>query len=236
MAICVPTGITQVEKRAVLEAANQAGVTHVRLIEEPMAAGIGASLPIHEPIGNMVVDIGGGTSEMAIITLSAIAYSESLRVAGDAMNTAIQRYFQDEFQLLVGENMAERVKISIGSALPLAQPLAMDVPGKDMVNGAPRPMRVTDAHIREALFEPVQMIVNSIYKALEKTPPELAGDIVENGILMAGGGSLLKGFDTLVHKVTGLKVVVDDDPLTTVVRGTGRTLEEPVKYEGVYIN
>ena len=236
MAICVPTGITQVEKRAVLEAANQAGVTHVRLIEEPMAAGIGASLPIHEPIGNMVVDIGGGTSEMAIITLSAIAYSESLRVAGDAMNTAIQRYFQDEFQLLVGENMAERVKISIGSALPLAQPLAMDVPGKDMVNGAPRPMRVTDAHIREALFEPVQMIVNSIYKALEKTPPELAGDIVENGILMAGGGSLLKGFDTLVHKVTGLKVVVDDDPLTTVVRGTGRTLEEPIKYEGVYIN
>ena len=173
---------------------------------------------------------------MAIITLSAIAYSESLRVAGDAMNMAIQRYFQDEFQLLVGENMAERVKMAIGSALPLAQPLAMDVPGKDMVNGTPRPMRVTDAHIREALFEPVQMIVNSIYKALEKTPPELAGDIVSNGILMAGGGSLLKGFDTLVHKVTGLKVVVDADPLTTVVRGTGRTLEEPVKYEGVYIN
>lgn len=236
IAICVPTGITQVEKRAVIEAAAQAGVTHVRLIEEPMAAAIGAGLPIEEPIGHMVVDIGGGTSEMAIITLSAIAYSESLRVAGDTMNTAIQRYFQDHFQLLIGENMAERVKMTIGSAVPLEQPLAMDVPGKDMVNGTPRPIRVTDAHIRDALFEPVHMIINSIYKALEKAPPELAGDIVSNGILMAGGGSLLQGFDTLVHKVTGLKVVVDGAPLTTVVRGTGRTLENPAKYEDVYIN
>ena len=234
--ICVPTGITQVEKRAVIEAAHQAGTRNVRLIEEPMAAAIGADLPINEPIGNLVVDIGGGTTEVAVISLSAIAYSESVRVAGDSMNLAIQRYFQDEFQLMIGENMAERVKIAIGSAYPLPEPLAMDVPGKDLVSGTPKALRVTDAHIREALAEPVRVIVQAVRKALDKTPPELAGDILNNGVLMAGGGSLLKGLDTNLFNETRLKIVVDENPLTTVVRGTGKTIENPAFYQDVFIN
>ena len=234
--ICVPTGITQVEKRAVIEAAHQAGTRDVRLIEEPMAAAIGANLPIHDPIGNLVVDIGGGTTEVAVITLSSIAYSESVRVAGDSMNQAIQRYFQDEFKLMIGDNMAERVKIAIGSAYPMAEPLAMDVPGKDLVSGTPKALRVTDGHIREALSEPVRVIVHAVRKALDKTPPELSGDIMSNGILMAGGGSLLKGLDTIIYDETRLKVVVDESPLTTVVRGTGKTLEDPDIYSDVYIN
>lgn len=234
--ICVPTGITQVEKRAVIEAAHQAGTRNVRLVEEPMAAAIGANLPIHEPIGNLVVDIGGGTTEVAVISLSAIAYSESVRVAGDAMNIAVQRYFQDEFQLMIGENMAERVKIALGSAYPPAEPLSMDVPGKDLVSGTPKAIRVTDGHIREALAEPVRIIVQAVRKALDKTPPELAGDILNNGVLMAGGGSLLKGLDTVLFNETRLKIVVDDNPLTTVVRGTGKTLDDPKFYEDVFIN
>ena len=234
--ICVPTGITQVEKRAVIEAAHLAGTRNVRLIEEPMAAAIGANLPVHDAMGNLVVDIGGGTTEVAVISLSAIAYSESVRVAGDAMNRAIQRYFQEEFQLMIGENMAERVKIAIGSASPLAQPLAMDVPGKDLVSGTPKALRVTDGHIREALAEPVRVIVHAVRKALDKTPPELAGDILSNGVLMAGGGSLLKGLDTAIHTDTGLNIVLDDAPLTTVVRGTGKTLDDPIFYRDVYVN
>lgn len=234
--ICVPTGITQVEKRAVIEAAHQAGTRNVRLVEEPMAAAIGANLPIHEPIGNLVVDIGGGTTEVAVISLSAIAYSESVRVAGDAMNIAVQRYFQDEFQLMIGENMAERVKIALGSAYPPAEPLSMDVPGKDLISGTPKAIRVTDGHIREALAEPVRVIVQAVCKALDKTPPELAGDILNNGVLMAGGGSLLKGLDTVLFNETRLKIVVDDDPLTTVVRGTGKTLDDLKFYEDVFIN
>lgn len=233
--ICVPTGITQVEKRAVVEAAHQAGVRNVRLIEEPMAAAIGANLPIHEPIGNLIVDIGGGTTEVAVISLSAIAYSESVRVAGDTMNESIQRYFKDEFQLMIGENMAERVKIEIGSAYPPTEPLTMDVPGKDMVSGTPKALRVTDGHIREALAEPVRVIVQTVRKALDKTPPELASDILNNGVLMAGGGSLLKGLDTVLFNETRLKIIIDDNPLTTVVRGTGKTLDKPAFYEDVFI-
>ena len=234
--ICVPTGITQVEKRAVIEAAHQAGTRNVRLIEEPMAAAIGANLPVGEPIGNLVVDIGGGTTEVAVISLSAIAYSESVRVAGDFMNRAIQRYFQDEFQLMIGENMSERVKIKIGSACPLPQPLVMDVPGKDLVSGTPRALKVTDAHIREALEDPVRVIVQAVRKALDKTPPELAGDILSNGVLMAGGGSLLKGLDTRLYNETRLTILLDDDPLTTVVRGTGKTLDNIPGYQDVFIN
>ena len=234
--ICVPTGITQVEKRAVIEAAHQAGTHNVRLVEEPMAAAIGANLPIHEPIGNLVVDIGGGTTEVAVISLSAIAYSESVRVAGDAMNTAVQRYFQEEFQLMIGENMAERVKIAIGSAYPPAAPMSIDVPGKDLLTGTPKAIHVTDGHIREALAEPVRIIVQAVRKALDKTPPELAGDILNNGVLMAGGGSLLKGLDTLLFNETRLKIVVDEHPLTTVVRGTGKTLDDLKFYEDVFIN
>jgi rod shape-determining protein MreB len=236
MVICVPTGITQVEKRAVIESAQQAGASEVCLVEEPMAAAIGADLPIHAPIGNMVVDIGGGTTEVAVISLSAIAYAESVRVAGDAMNAAVQRYFQDEFQLLIGENMAERIKMAIGSACPLPEQLVVEVSGKHMVSGTPRMVRVTDGHVREALAEPVRAIVLAIRKALEKTPPELAADIGGNGILLAGGGALLKGLDMLIHKDTNLTVAIDSDPLTTVVRGTGRTLDDKKAYSKVYIN
>lgn len=234
--ICVPTGITQVEKRAVVESAQQAGANLVRLIEEPMAAAIGAGLPIHEPLGNMVVDIGGGTTEVAVISLSAIAYAESVRVAGDAMNTAIQRYFQNEFQLFIGENMSERIKLAVGSAYPLPEQLVVEVSGKDMVSGTPRSVRVTDGHIREALTDPVRAILLAVHKALEKTPPELAADIADNGILIAGGGALLKGLDTLIHKSTSLNILIDTDPLTTVVRGTGKTLDDIHFYNNVYIN
>ena len=234
--ICVPTGITQVEKRAVVESAQQAGASTVRLIEEPMAAAIGAGLPFNQPFGNMVVDIGGGTTEVAIISLSAIAYAESVRVAGDAMNTAIQRYFQSEFQLIIGENMSERIKLAVGSAFPLPEQLVVEVSGKDMVSGTPRSVRVTDGHVREALTDPVRAILLAVHKALEKTPPELAADIAGNGILLAGGGALLKGLDTLIHKSTGLKIMIDDEPLTTVVRGTGKTLTDQAFYSSVYIN
>jgi rod shape-determining protein MreB len=234
--ICVPTGITQVEKRAVVESAQQAGSNTVHLIEEPMAAAIGAGMPIHEPLGSMVVDIGGGTTEVAVISLSAIAYAESVRMAGDAMNTAVQRFFQEEFQLLIGENMAERIKLAVGSAYPLQEQLVAEVAGKNLVTGTPQSVRITDGHIREALAEPVRAIVTAIRKALEKTPPELAADIGSNGMLLAGGGALLKGLDTLIAADTGLKVTIDDDPLTTVVRGTGRTLDDKKRYGSVYIN
>lgn len=234
--ICVPTGITQVEKRAVVESAQQAGTNTVRLIEEPMAAAIGSGLPFQQPFGSMVVDIGGGTTEVAVISLSAIAYAESVRVAGDAMNTAIQRYFQSEFQLFIGENMSERIKLAVGSAFPLPEQLVVEVSGKDMVSGTPRSVRVTDGHVREALTDPVRAILLAVHKALEKTPPELAADIAENGILIAGGGSLLMGLDTLIHKSTGLKITLDSEPLTTVVRGTGKTLEDLRAYDNVFIN
>lgn len=234
--ICVPTGITQVEKRAVIESAHLAGAREVFLMEEPMAAAVGANLPIHDPLGNLVVDIGGGTTEVAVITMSAIAYAESVRIAGDAMNHAVRRYLRDTFQLVVGENMAERVKMLIGSAFPLPQPLVAEVSGKDTLRGTPKTVRVTDGHIREALRETTETILTAVFKALEKTPPELAGDIARNGVLLAGGGALLKGLDRLIARETRLKVVVDNDPLTTVLRGTGRTLENQKFYAGVYIN
>jgi rod shape-determining protein MreB len=236
MVICVPTGITQVEKRAVIESAQQAGADEVSLIEEPMAAAIGANMPFHEPRGNMVVDIGGGTTEVAVISLSAIAYAESVRIAGDAMNVAIQRYFQNEFQLYMGENMAERIKLAVGSAHPLPEQLVVEVAGKDMVSGTPRSVRITDGHVREALADPVRAIVLAVHKALEKTPPELSADVMRYGLLLAGGGALLKGLDALIHKSTGLNIMIDADPLTTVVRGTGRTLDDRARYKSVYIN
>ena len=234
--ICVPTGITQVEMRAVIEAAQLAGASRVRLIEEPMAAAIGANLPIHKPLGNLVIDIGGGTTEVALISLSAVAHAESLRVAGDAMDSAVKRYFQSELQLYIGDNMAERVKIAVGSAYPLPEQLIVEVAGKDVVTGTPRSVKVTDGHIREALTEPVRAILLTLHKTLEKIPPQLAADIGDNGLLLAGGGALLKGLDTLIHKSTGISVLVDDDPLTTVVRGTGRTLSNLKAYNSVFIN
>ena len=236
MVICVPAGITQVETRAVIESALQAGAREVKLIEEPMAAAIGAGLPIHEPRGNMVVDIGGGTTEVAVISLSAVAYSESVRIAGDEINDAIQRYVQDEFQLLIGENMAEAAKIQIASAVPLAEPMQFRVAGKNLVDGNPKSIVLNDAHVREAIKEPVSAIVAAVRRALEKTPPELVADIATNGLLLAGGGALLKGLDKLITQHSSLLVHIDDDPLTTVVRGTGRALEDEATFSRVYIN
>lgn len=236
MVICVPAGITQVEKRAVIESALQAGAREVKLIEEPMAAAIGAGLPIDEPRGNMVVDIGGGTTEVAVISLSAVAYSESVRIAGDEINDAIQRYVQDEFQLLIGENMAEAAKIHIASAVPLAEPMQFRVAGKNLVDGTPKTVVLTDAHVREAIKEPVGAIVAAVRRALEKTPPELVADIATNGLLLAGGGALLKGLDKLITQQSSLVVHIDEDPLTTVVRGTGRSLENEAVFSKVYIN
>ncbi len=234
--ICVPSGITQVEKRAVIDSGMLAGAREVLLIEEPMAAAIGADLPIHEPMGNLVLDIGGGTSEVAVITLSAIAYSESVRVAGDAMDHAVQRYMRDVFKLSIGENTAEKVKMLIGSAMPIPDAPQIEVYGKDLVTGAPKVARVGEGHIREALRDPVNTILNAVFKALEKTPPELAGDIYRNGMLLAGGGALLKGLDQRIARETRLKVIVDNDPLTTVLRGTGKTLDNQKFYKDVYIN
>ncbi len=234
--ICVPTGITQVEKRAVIESAEQAGARQVKLIEEPMAAAIGANLPIDQPMGNMVVDIGGGTTEVAIISLSSVAYSESVRVAGDEMNEAIQRYIQDEYQLLIGENAAEKIKMEIGSAIPLKETRTYRVSGKNIIDGTPRSIEITDSQVRESIKEPVKAIIVAVRKALEKTPAELVTDIANNGLLLAGGGALLKGLDELVRKYSEISVFVDEEPLTTVLRGTGAALKDEKTFEQVFIN
>lgn len=234
--ISVPTGITQVEKRAVIESGQQAGSRDVYLVEEPMAAAIGAGLPIAEPIGNMVVDIGGGTTEVAVISLSAIAYSESVRVAGDEMNEAVQRHVRDQYQLLIGENMSEKAKMAIGSADPLEQTLQTNVAGRSLLNGNPKSITITDEEIRQAIREPVDTIILAVKKALEKTPPELAADIANNGLLLAGGGALLKGLDKRIMRETELSVTIDEEPLTTVLRGTGATLQDAKQYRQVYIN
>ncbi|TVR01784.1 MAG: rod shape-determining protein [Desulfovibrionales bacterium] len=234
--IGVPAGITQVEKRAVIESGTQAGARDVRLIEEPMAAAIGAGLPIDQPIGNMVVDIGGGTTEVAVISLSSVAYSESVRIAGDEMNEAIQRFVQDKYQMLIGENMSEKTKIAIGSASVLKAPLHIEVAGKNMVDGNPRTLTLHDPEIREAIQEPVNAIVLAVRRALEKTPPELVADVASNGLYLAGGGALLKGLAELISKNSHIQVITDDDPLTTVVRGVGKVLENQKRFDSVFIN
>ncbi len=236
IAICVPAGITQVEKKAVIDSGLQSGGREVLLIEEPMAAAIGAGLDIFAPSGNMVVDIGGGTTEVAVISLSSVAYSESVRVAGDEGNEAIMDYFKRKYNLFVGENTAERVKMAIGSAFPIGEQLTFDVSGRDMVSGIPKNITVTDDEIREALKPPVEEIVRSVKRALEKTPPELSADILDKGIYLTGGGALLKGLDRLITEETGLKVQVTSDPLTDVVKGTGKAIEEYKKYRNVFIN
>ncbi len=236
MVICVPTGITQVEKKAVIDAALMAGAREVHLIEEPMSAAIGAALPVHEPFGNLVLDIGGGTSEVAVITMASTAFSESVRVAGDAMDMAVLRYIHDVFQMDVGENTAENVKKILGCAVPMPNMPMLDVSGKDMVQGVPKVVRISEGHIREALRDCLRVIVKAVFTALEKTPPELAGDIYSNGLFIAGGGALLKGLDQYIAQETRLKVVVDNDPLTTVVRGTGKTLDDLRLYSNVFIN
>jgi rod shape-determining protein MreB and related proteins len=236
LVVAVPTGITSVEKRAVVEAAEQAGARQVNLVEEPMAAAIGTELLIDQPVGNMVVDIGGGTTEVAVISMFAVAYSESVRVAGDEANEAIMRYIQRERQIAISENMAESIKIRIGSAIPLEPSMKLEIPGKEILTGFPRTFTVTDEEVREAIQEPVQVIVDSVLRALEKTPPDLAGDLGENGFWLAGGGALLRGLDQLLHQKTGLRVNIADDPLTSVARGAGRVIEDYAFYQQVFIN
>jgi rod shape-determining protein MreB len=223
--ICVPFGITEVEKRAVKESAESAGAREVYLIEEPMAAAIGAGLPITEPSGNMVVDIGGGTTEVAVISLAGIVYSQSVRVGGDKMDEAIVAYMKRKYNMAIGEQTAERIKVTIGNAHPLEQELTMEVKGRDMVAGVPKTVVVSSEEIREALAEPTNSIVEAVLLALERTPPELAADIVDKGIVLTGGGALLKNMDVLLREETGLPVMVADDPISAVVLGSGKTLD-----------
>jgi rod shape-determining protein MreB len=225
--IGVPSGITQVEKRAVRDSAMQAGAREVYLIEEPMAAAIGAGLPIQEPGGNMIVDMGGGTTEVAVISLSGIVISKSVRIAGDEMDEAIVQYIKKHYNLLVGERRAEEIKIKLGSAYPMAGERAtMEVKGRDLIDGIPKTIVVTDEEIREALREPVMSIVDTVRTCLERTPPELAADIVDKGIVLTGGGALLRGLDLLLRQETDLPITVADDPLSCVALGTGKVLDE----------
>jgi rod shape-determining protein MreB len=236
LVVAVPTGITAVEKRAVIEAAEQAGARQIHLVEEPMAAAIGAGLPINQPFGNMVVDIGGGTTEVAVISMFAVAYSESVRVAGDEANDAILRYMQRERQMIISEVLAENVKMKIGTATPMEKSMTLEVTGKEILTGIPRTFSVTDEEIREAIREPVMAIVEAVKRALEKTPPDLAADIHQKGFWLAGGGALLKGLDRLLQQTTSLQVNIADDPLTAVVRGAGAVIEHPDYFRQVFIN
>jgi rod shape-determining protein MreB len=225
--IGVPSGITQVEKRAVRDSAMQAGAREVYLIEEPMAAAIGAGLPIQEPGGNMIVDMGGGTTEVAVISLSGIVISKSVRIAGDEMDEAIVQYIRKHYNLLIGERRAEEIKIKLGSAYPMpGERTTMEVKGRDLIDGIPKTIVVTDEEIREALREPVMSIVDTVRTCLERTPPELAADIVDKGIVLTGGGALLRGLDLLLRQETDLPITVADDPLSCVALGTGKVLDE----------
>ncbi|MFW6236082.1 MAG: rod shape-determining protein, partial [Desulfovibrionales bacterium] len=223
--ICVPTGITQVEKRAVRESAQSAGAREVYLIEEPMAAAIGAGLPITEPTSNMVVDIGGGTTEVAVISLSGVVYSKSVRVGGDKMDDAIMQHVKRKYNMLIGESSAEWVKKTVGSAYPLDEEIQMEVKGRDLVTGIPQNILITSEEVRKAISEQVDSIVQAVRIALEQTPPELAADIVDRGIVLTGGGGLLKGLDSLLREETSLPITVVDDPLSTVVMGSGKVLD-----------
>ena len=224
--ICIPSGVTAVERRAVKEAAENAGAKKVNIIEEPMAAAIGAGLPVSEPQGSMIVDIGGGTSEVAVISLGGIVTSRSVRVAGDAFDAAIINYIKKKYNLLIGERTAENVKIAIGSAFPMEQETEMEIKGRNLLNGLPENITVTSAEIREALAEPLSNVIEAIKVTLEKTPPELAADIIDQGITLAGGGALIRGLDRLINKETGMPVYVAETPLDCVADGTGKVLEE----------
>jgi rod shape-determining protein MreB len=224
--ISVPHGITEVEKRAVRESAESAGAREVYLIEEPMAAAIGAGLAVTEACGSMILDIGGGTSEIAIISLKGIVFSRSIRVAGDKMDEAIANYIKRRYSVLIGERTAEQIKVAVGAAMPTGEELTVEVRGRDLVQGTPKSINVTEAEVRDALMEPINQIIDIVKVALEKTPPELSSDIVERGITMAGGGALLRNLDKLIHKETGIPVVVADDPISTVVLGSGAVLDQ----------
>jgi len=227
--IAIPSGITEVEKRAVRDSAERAGAREVYLVEEPMAAAIGVGLPIEEPVGNMIIDIGGGTTEIAVISLAGMVFSKTIRIGGDEMDEAIIEYLKKAYNLLIGERTAEEIKIKIGSAYPLEEEVTMEIKGRDLVSGLPKAVTISSEEVREALSEPIKAILEVTKISLERTPPELASDIIEHGIVMAGGGSLLRGLDKIISEETGLPVHIAENPLTAVVEGTGKILDN-IKY------
>jgi rod shape-determining protein MreB len=233
--ISVPSGITEVEKRAVRDSAEHAGAKEVHLISEPMAAAIGIGLDVDAPVGNIIIDIGGGTTEIAVIALSGIVNQESLRVAGDELSDAVVLFFKKNYNMLIGERTAELIKCQVGSAMPLEEELMVEVKGRDMVAGIPKTIEVSSIEVRQALAEPVNQIVEAVKRSLERTPPELSADILDRGMMLSGGGALLKGLDERLRLETNLPVHVAEDPLTAVVRGTGRVLEDLPKFMRVLL-
>ena len=233
--ISVPSGITEVEKRAVRDSAQSAGAREVFLLQEPMAAAIGVGLPVDQPSGNMVIDIGGGTSEIAVIALSGIVNNMSIRIAGDEMNEAVVLYLKKNYNLLIGELTAEEIKIRIGSAAPLDREESIEIKGRDLIAGVPKTMKLSSVQVREALAEPIDAIIEAVRQSLERTPPELSSDILDRGIILTGGGALIRGLDRRLRQETNLPVNVADDPLTCVVRGTGRVLENMPMFSKVLI-
>lgn len=231
--ICVPYGVTDVERRAVEESAYQTGAKDVRTIEEPLAAAIGAGLPVSEPTGSMVVDIGGGTSEIAVVSMGGIVTSKSVRIAGDAMDVAIVNYIKKTFNLFIGDKTSEEIKMAIGSAYPYEGEGEMSIHGRDLVTGLPKNIIINSAQIREAMKEPIQIILSSIKETLEQTPPELAADIIDRGITLTGGGAMIHGLDTLIAKETGIHTYIAENPLDCVALGTGKTLENPRLWEAL---
>lgn len=233
--ICVPSGITEVEKRAVRDSVEAAGAREVYLVSEPIAAAIGINLPVHLPTGNMIIDIGGGTTEIAVIALSGIVTNSSIRVAGDEMDDAIIQYIKKNYNLIIGEQSAEEIKIAIGNAFPTEDDRTIEVRGRDLVVGIPKTIKLTSHEVREAVQEPLSMIIEAIRQTLERTPPELAADIVHAGIYMAGGTSQLRGLDTLIREETNLPVTVTEEPSKAVVRGAGKILEDMLRFEKVLL-
>ncbi len=231
--ICVPSGITEVEKRAVRDSAENAGAREVYLLQEPMAAAIGVGLPVEQPTGSMIIDIGGGTSEIAVIALNGIVNNTSIRIAGDELNEAIVQYLKKNYNLAIGELTAEQIKIQIGSSFPMEKELSMEIKGRDLVAGVPKNLKLSSVQVREALSETIDIIVEAVRQALERTPPELASDILERGIILTGGGALLRGLDKRLRQETNLPVNIAEDPLTCVVRGTGKALENFAQYSKV---
>jgi rod shape-determining protein MreB len=233
--VAVPSGVTEVEKRAVRDSAEHAGAKEVHLIAEPMAAAIGIDIDVEAPVGCMIVDIGGGTTEIAVIALSGIVNEESVRIAGDEMNNAIVDFFKKKYNMLIGERTAETIKCEVGSAMPLKEEIIISVKGRDQIAGIPKAQEVSSAEIREALQTNINQIIEAIKRTLEKTPPELSTDILERGIMLTGGGALLKGLDERIKMETNLPVFVADDPLTAVVRGAGKAIDNIAKYSKVFI-